>query len=61
MLGWTAGQLFGRDQKNNTVVVHLNAIPLMQKNVGPQFKFRGQRIIANHPFVRPLWKDCATS
>lgn len=25
MLGWTTGQVFGRDQKNKTIFVHLNA------------------------------------
>jgi hypothetical protein len=25
MLGWTTGQPFGHDQRNNTVFVHLNA------------------------------------
>jgi hypothetical protein len=25
MLGWRAGQVFGRDQKNKTIFVHLNA------------------------------------
>jgi hypothetical protein len=70
MLEWKAGQVFGRDTENKTVFVHLNASDphnaggiheecwtTIQIQRGPE----DDMTIASHPFVRPLWKDCAIS